>query len=173
MHGENRGEAAQGFTGKMPVSPIAEHFLTKEDLPMWWLIRTIAIGVGKAITLGEYKRIKNENKRQGEYGIFIALLNELAKKRLVTCKADELSKDCPMAFMIPQHYQPGKTTDGTAPLRIFTIIGLDGQIINIQGFDLKQTVRITVRHTNGKTDMEDVDPSDALKRIEREAGYSP
>jgi hypothetical protein len=52
-------------------------------------------------------------------------------------------------------------------------MGLDGQIINIQGYDLTQTVKVTVLHTNGTSDMENVDPSDALKRIEREAGYRP
>lgn len=141
---------------------------------MWgWLLRTIAIGAGKAITLGEYKRIKAENKRRGDYAVFIALLSAIAKKRLVTCKTDEISSDCPMVVVIDHYYQRGRTTDGTAPLRIFTITGLDGQIINIQGFDLTQTVKISVRHTNGTSDVEDVDPSEALKRIEREAGYRP
>jgi hypothetical protein len=138
---------------------------------MWWVLRTIAIGVGKAITLGEYERIRKENRRASTYRIFIILMSEVAKKRLVTCKADELSKDCPMAIVIEQYYQEGKTTNGTSPLRIFTIVGSDGQIINIQGFDLMQTVTVTVRHTDGKMDIEKVDPSDALKRIEREAGY--
>jgi hypothetical protein len=156
----------------MPIFPIAENFLTKEDLPMLaWILRTIAVGLGKAATLGVYKQIKDENKRHSDYHIFIALLNEAAKKRLVTCRFDELSRDCPMAIVIDHYYQPGKTTDGTAPLRIFTITGLDGQIINIQGYDLTQTVKVTVRHTDGTFDVENVDPSDALKRIEREAGY--
>jgi len=137
-----------------------------------WLLRAIAIGIGKAITLGEYERIRDENKRASEYAIFILLMKEIAKKRLTTCKPDELSRDCPIAVVFDQFYQDGgRTTSGTAPLRIFTIIGSDGQIINIQGFDLSQKVKVTVRHTTGKMDSEDVDPSDALKRIEREAGY--
>ena len=139
---------------------------------MGWLLRAIAIGIGKAITLGEYERIRDENKRASEYAIFILLMNEIVKKRLITCKPDELSRDCPIAVVFDQFYQDGgRTTSGTAPLRIFTIIGSDGQIINIQGFDLSQKVKVTVRHTDGKMDLEDVDPSDALKRIEREAGY--
>ena len=141
---------------------------------MWGVIlRTIAVGVGKAITLGEYNRIKNENKLASDYHIFISVLNAIANKRAISCKVDETSRDCPMAFVLPQYYQPGRTSDGTAPLRIFTIVGLDRQIINIQGFDLMQTVKVTVRHTNGTFDVENVDPSDALKRIEREAGYRP
>ena len=136
-----------------------------------WLLRTLAIGIGKAMTIGEYERIRNENKRASEYGIFILLMNEIANKRLVRCKPDELSIDCPMVTVFNQFYQDGRTASGTAPLRIYTIIGSDGQMINVQGFDLSQTVKVTVRHTTGKMDAEDVDPSDALKRIEREAGY--
>jgi hypothetical protein len=145
----------------MPIFPIAENFLTKEDLPMWgWILRTIAVGAGKALTLGEYNRIKKENKLKSDYHILIAVLNEIARR-----KGD--------SHVIPHYHQPGRTTDGTAPLRIFTITGKDGQIINIQGFDLMQTVKIFVRHTNGTYDVETVDPSDALKRIEREAGSPP
>jgi hypothetical protein len=145
----------------MPIFPIAENFLTKEDLPMWgWILRTIAVGAGKALTLGEYNRIKKENKLKSDYHILIAVLNEIARR-----KGD--------SHVIPHYHQPGRTTDGTAPLRIFTITGKDGQIINIQGFDLMQTVKIFVRHTNGTYDVETVDPSDALKRIEREAESPP
>jgi hypothetical protein len=136
-----------------------------------WILRKIAIELGKAITLGEYERITNENKRARDYGAFINLMEEVAKKRLVACKPDELSQDCPMATVINQFYQDGRTTSGTAPLRIFTIIGSDDQIINIQGFDLSQTIKVTVHHTNGKMDLEQVDPSEAMKRIRREAGY--
>ena len=141
---------------------------------MGWLLRAIAIGIGKAITLGEYERIRDENKRASEYAIFILLMNEIVKKRLITCKPDELSRDCPIAVVFDQFYQDGgRTTSGTAPLRIFTIIGSDGQIINIQGFDLSQKVKVTVQHTNGKIDFEEIDPAEALKRIEMEAGYRP
>ena len=132
---------------------------------MWGLIlRTIAIGAGKALTLGEYN---------SDYHILIAVLNEIASKRAVTCKVDETSRDCPISYVIPHYHQPGRTTDGTAPLRIFTIRGKDGQWINIQGFDLMQKVKVFVRHTDGTYHEETVDPSDALKRIEREAGYRP
>ena len=141
---------------------------------MYWILRTIAIGIGKAITFGEYDRIRNENKRASEYAIFILLMKEIAKKRLATCKPDELSRDCPIAVVFDQFYQDGgRTTSGTAPLRIFTIVGSDGQIINIQGFDLSETVKYTVRHTNGKMDLEELDAAEAMKRIRREAGYSP
>ena len=140
---------------------------------MWGLLlRTIAVGAGKALTLGEYNRIKKENKLNGDYHILISVLNEIAK-RAVTCKVDETSRDCPISFVIPHYHQPGRTTDGTAPLRIFTITGKDGQIINIQGFDLMQKVKVFVRHTDGTYDEETVVPSDALKRIEREAAYRP
>jgi hypothetical protein len=96
----------------------------------------------------------------------------VAKKRLVECKRDELSSDCPMATVIDHYHQEGKTSDGTAPLRMFTIVGSDGQIINVQGFDLSHTIKITVRHTNGVMDLEQVDPTDAMKRIRREAGHA-
>jgi hypothetical protein len=162
--------------------------LHEEAAIMWiWILRTIAIGIGKAITIDEYRKIRNENKVANEYSIFITLLQAIAKKRLITCKFDELSKDCPVAVVFDQFYQEGRTTpgtapygifdrttlSGTAPLRIFTIVGLDGQIINLQCFDLSQKVKVTVQHTNGKIDFEEIDPSEALKRIEMEAGYRP
>ena len=127
---------------------------------MWGaLLRAVAIGIGKAITFGEYDRIKKENKNASDYKILIAVLTKITPAGSVN--------------VIPDYYQRGRTSDGTAPLRIFTLKGLDGQIINIQGFDLMQTVKVTVRHTNGTYDVETVDPSDALKRIEREGGYRP
>ena len=124
------------------------------------ILRALAIGAGKALTLGEYNKIKKENKLKGDYHILIAVLDEITRRQ-----GD--------SHVIPHYHQPGRTTDGTAPLRIFTITGKDGQIINIQGFDLMQKVKVFVRHTNGTYDEETVDPSDALKRIEREAGYRP
>jgi hypothetical protein len=145
----------------MPIFPIAENFLTREHLPMWGLIlRTIAVGAGKALTLGEYNKIKKENKLRGDYHILVAVLDEITRR-----KGD--------SHVIPHYHQPGRTTDGTAPLRIFTIKGKDGQFINFQCFDLMQKVKVFVRHTDGTYDEETVDPSDALKRIEREAGYRP
>jgi hypothetical protein len=140
---------------------------------LWWLLRTLGIGIGKAITLGEYERIKNENRRQGDYGVLIGMLNNLVSKRSTRCRVDEVSKDCPIATVLPQFHQKGRTTDGTAPLRLFTFVGSDGQIINIQGFDLMQTVKVTVRHTDGTFAYEDVDPNDAMKWIRREAGVTP
>jgi hypothetical protein len=136
-----------------------------------WLLGKLGIWLAKAITVGEYERIKNENQRARDYSAFIRVMEEIAKKRLVACKSDELSRDCPMAFVITDYYQDGRTSSGTAPLRLFTIIGSDGQIINVQGFDLTETIKVTVRHTNGKMDFEVVDPSEAMKRIRREAGY--
>src|SRR3954471_7083443 len=88
--------------GRCPFSPSPKTFLTKEYLPMWgWILRTIAVGAGKALTLGEYNRIKKENKLASDYHILIAVLNEIAKKRAVTCKVDETSRDCPISFVIP------------------------------------------------------------------------
>ena len=138
---------------------------------MWWIVRTLAVGIGKAVTLGEYERIKKENKKASDYGILVIVMNEVVAKRLITCKVE--SGDCPSATVIPQFYQPGRTTSGTAPLRIYTIRGSDGQWINIQMFDLSETIKVTVQHTGGTEDLEEVEPSEALKRIEREAGYHP
>ena len=139
---------------------------------MLWLLRTVGVALAKALVIGEYNRIKAENKRARDYGILIHLMEDVAKKRLVACKPDELSEDCPMATVINQYYQDGRTTSGTAALRIFTIVGSDGQVINVQGFDLSQTIGVTIRHTNGKMDHEQVDPSEAMNWIRREAGYS-
>jgi hypothetical protein len=135
---------------------------------LWWLLRTLGIGLGKAITLGEYERIKNENRRAGDYGILIGMLDKFVIKASNTCV-----KDCPIATVLPQYYQKGRTTDGTAPLRLFTFVGRDGQIINLQGFDLMQTVKVTVRHTDGTFSYEVVDPRDAMAWIRREAGIAP
>lgn len=138
---------------------------------MGWILRTLAIGIGKAITLGEYDRIKNENRRQSDYGILVILLNDVAGRRLVRCAPNELSRGCPFATVYEQYSQEGRTSSGTAPLRVYVIMGSDGQIINIQCFDLMQTVHVWVTHTDGASDHEEVDPKEALKRLEREAGY--
>jgi hypothetical protein len=136
-----------------------------------WLLKKLGIELAKALTYGEYKRIKEENKLAQDYGDFIHILEEVAKKRAVTCTQYELSKDCPLTTVIWDYYQDGKTSSGTAPLRLFTIVGSDGQTINVQGFDLSKTIKITVRHTNGRFDFEVVDPTEAMKWIRREAGY--
>jgi hypothetical protein len=136
-----------------------------------WVIRTLATQLAKTVTLGEYDRIKNENKRARDYGDFIQLMEGIAKTRLPSCTVDEITRDCPSSSVISQYYQEGRTSDGTAPLRIYTIIGSDGQVINVQGFDLSQTIMFTVRHTSGTFDYERLDPTEAMKRIRREAGY--
>jgi hypothetical protein len=140
---------------------------------LWWLIRTLGIGIGKAITLGEYARIKNENRRQGDYGILIGMLSNLVSKRSPGCGANEVSKDCPIGTVVNDFFQKGRTSDGTAPLRLFTFVGSDGQIINVQGYDLMQTVKVTVRRTDGTMNFEEVDPNDAMKWIRREARITP
>jgi hypothetical protein len=141
---------------------------------MGWLLKKLGLALAKFIIIGEYKRIKNENKRQADYGDFMHLMGKIAELRSVRCKTDELSPECPMAMVINQMYNPDPrgTTSGTDTFRMFTIIGSDGQVINVQGFDLSQMIKITVRHTDGKMDVEDIDPSEAMKRIRREAGFS-
>jgi hypothetical protein len=141
---------------------------------MEWILKKLGGYFGKTVTIDEYNRITNENKRERDYHDLIRLMDGAAKKRSVTCKPDELSQECPMAMVIDQMYDPDprRTTSGTAAYRMFTIIGSDGQIINLQGYDLSQNVKITVRHTDGKMDLEEVDPSEAMKRIRREAGYT-
>jgi hypothetical protein len=136
------------------------------------LLKTIGISFAKFITLKEYHRIVNENSRARSYNALMRLMETVAKQRRVTCKPEELSRSCPMSFVIDQYFQRGRNSDGTAALRIFTIIGSDGQIMNIQGLDLSQTINMTVRHTNGKIDFEQIDPSEAIIRMGREAGYS-
>jgi hypothetical protein len=138
---------------------------------MWWLLKTIGIGLGKAITIGEYERIRDENRRQSEYGVLVGLLDDVAGKRGGQCRPSQLSVNCPLATVYEQYYQDGRTSSGTAPLRMYTVIGPDGQIINIQCFDLMQMIKVSVQHTNGTFDMEEVEPKEALKRLEREAGY--
>jgi hypothetical protein len=136
------------------------------------LLGSLGISFLKYITIGEYHRIVNENSRARSYGALILLLETIAKQRSVACKPEELSGSCPMSSVIDNFYQDGRTSNGTAPYRTFTIIGSDGQIMNIQCFDLSQTINVTVRHTNGKMDFEIIDPSEAIKRMGREAGYS-
>jgi len=140
---------------------------------MEWLLKKLGLELAKEITFGEYKRIKEENRKSSEYREFIRLLEKIAETRSGECKRYEFSKECPQTAVIWDYTQEGKTSRGTAPLRIFTIMGSDGQIINIQGFDLSETVKYTVRHTNGKMDLEELDAAEAMKRIRREAGYSP
>jgi hypothetical protein len=119
---------------------------------------------------GEYRRIVAENDRQRAYGHFIKIMDDVAKQRQLTCGANDLSDACPMSSIISQYYQKGRTSDGTAPLRLYTVIGADGEVVNVQGFDLSQTVLITVTHKNGTNHAEYVSPVDAIKAMRWLAG---
>ena len=125
--------------------------------------------VGADVT--EYRRIVEENRLDKAYGALMALLETIAKQRSVDCRPDEFSRACPQSFVIGNYYQDGRTSSGTAPLRSFTIAGSDGQIMNIQGFDLTSTVTFFVRHGDGSSQFEKIDPSEAIKRLGWEAGY--
>ena len=142
-----------------------------------WGLRKVATNVVAQVLLAipkmEYKRISAENDRERAYGNFIKIMDAAAKQRRGECARDELSDTCPMASTIAHFYQPGRTTDGTAPLRIYTIIGDDGEVINIQGFDLTQLIRITVMQKNGRAQCENVNPEDAMKVLKWLAGLAP
>ena len=142
-----------------------------------WLGNKLAVNVVTKVMLsigeGEYRRIVAENDRQRAYGIFIGIMDAVAKQRTGACKSSELSETCPTATTIQQFYQQGRTTDGTAPLRIYSVIGADGEVINVQGFDLSQVVKVTVMHKNGTSLVEDVSPQDAIKMMRWLAGLRP
>lgn len=143
--------------------------------------KTIAGALVKTVALGMYDEIKESNKKTDDYGKFVDVM-EKATKRNESCKPDELSRGCGMSYTMEHYYQEGMTThgpfgnenkgmSGTSPLRIYTVVGSDGQIINAQGFDLSKTVKYTVTHKDGTQDTEDLDAAEASKRIQREAGY--
>jgi hypothetical protein len=79
--------------------------LKQEEAALRWLLRTLGIGIGKTITLGEYERIKNGNRRQGDYGILVGTLGNIVNKRSTNCQMNEVSKDCPIATVLPKFYQ--------------------------------------------------------------------
>ena len=154
-----------------------EQIGTESPSVLKWLGGKLAVNVVTKVMMaigeGEYRRIIAENDRQRAYGVFIGIMDAVAKQRIGTCKSGELSETCPTAVTIAQYWQPGRTTDGSAALRIYTVIGADGQVINVQGFDLSQTVRVTVMHKNGTTLVEDVSPQDAIKMMRWLAGLRP
>ena len=137
--------------------------------------------VAKTIVLGAYDEAKEANKKTDDYQKFVNIMDQ-ASKRSQACKPGELSRDCPISATLPQHQQKGMTThgpyggehehmSGTAPLRIYTVVGSDGQTINVQGHDLSKTVTYTVVHKDGTSDVEELDADEAMKRIQREAAY--
>jgi hypothetical protein len=142
-----------------------------------WGLRKVATNVITEVLLAipksEYKRISAENDRQRAYGKFIKIMDAAAQQRRGACAPNELSDTCPIAVTIAQFHQQGRTTDGTAPLRMYTIIGDDGEVVNIQGFDLSQTIKITVMHNNGRMHSEDLSPQDAIKTLTWLAGLAP
>ena len=156
------------------VTPAADGFL--KGIAKWGL-RKVATNVLTeallAIPKMEYKRISAENDRQRAYGNFIKIMDDVAKLRRGECSTNQLSETCPIAFTDPQYYQPGRTSDGTAALRMYTIIGADGEVINIQGFDLTQTIKLTVMHRNNTSLSENMSPQDAMKAIRWLAGLMP
>jgi len=142
-----------------------------------WGLRKVATNVIAdvllAIPKGEYRRIVAENNRQRAYGEFIKIMDAAAAQRRGACAPNELSDTCPMSFTIAQFQQQGRTSDGTAPLRMYTIIGDDGEVVSIQGFDLMQTIKITVMHKNGHVISENVSPQEAMKTLRWLAGLAP
>ena len=135
----------------------------------------------KEVALSEYHQAKEANKKTDDYGKFVGIM-EKATERNESCKPDEFSRGCGNKATLPQYYQDGMTTHGvggyeihgtpgTAPLRIYTVKGSDGQTINVQAFDGSKTVKYTVVHKDGKSDVETLDADEATKRIQREAGY--
>ena len=142
-----------------------------------WGLRKVATNVVAQVLLAipkmEYKRISAENDRYRAYFNFIKIMDLAAKQRRGECAPNELSDTCPMATTISQFWQSGgRNIDGTAPLRIYTIIGDDGEVINIQGFDLTMSIRVTVMHNNGRAQCKTIGPEDALKVLRWLAGLA-
>ena len=137
------------------------------------ILRKIAIGLGKVITLGEYERIKEENEHTSDYSTFMRIMEAVANSRLITCRPGDLSRDCPIMNVQQQFYQEGKTSSGTAPLRIFSFIGSDGETVNVVGYDLMEIIKITVTHRNGDVSIEEPDPKDAIKQMLLVIDYHP
>jgi hypothetical protein len=123
-----------------------------------------------AIPEMEIKRIIAENDLRRAYEKFIHIMDAIAKERRGACKADELTESCPISATFSQFYQSGRTTDGTAAMRLYTMIGDDGEVIQIQGYDLMPRLNITVVHKNGRVINEDVSPRDALMLLRWLAG---
>lgn len=136
------------------------------------------------VTVGTsaYDQAKDANKQDDDYKKFTGVM-DAATKRGEACKAGELSRNCGISATQRDHYQDGMTTHdrsgrkqehtpGSAPLRIYTVVGSDGQIINAQGHDLSKTVKYTVMHKDGTSYVEDISAEEATKRIQRDAGYA-
>lgn len=136
------------------------------------LASNIITKVLMAIPEREFRRIVAENELQRAYGRFFEIMAAIGQERRYDCKSDELSPSCPTVLIIPQFQQTGRTSDGTAPFRMYTIVGDDGEIVNIQGFDLTQRISIWVTHKNGHTVGEDVSPKDAMLLMRFLAGMS-
>jgi hypothetical protein len=174
-------EVPMGAVNDFDLSDVADGTVSTAETGatgvLKWLGNKLAVNVVTKVMLsigeGEYRRIVAENDRQRAYGLFIGIMDAVAKQRIGACKSDEISETCPTATTIQQYYQKGRTTDGTAPLRMYTVIGADGEVINVQGFDLSQTVRVTVMHKNGRHLVEDVSPQDAIKMMRWLAGLRP
>jgi len=100
-------------------------------------------------------------------------MEAVANNRLISCRPRDFSRDCPNMTVLPQFDQEGKTSSGTAPLRIFSFIGSDGETINVLGYDLLQVIKITIVHTNGDISLETPDPKDAIKQMLSVIDYRP
>jgi hypothetical protein len=155
--------------------PVAWAFsiLKHEEAAMGELLRKLGIGLGKAITLGEYERIKEENEHTSDYSTFMRIMEAVANSRLITCRPSDLSRDCPIMNVQQQFYQEGKPSSGTAPLRMFSFIGSDGETINVMGYDLMEIIKITVIHRNGDVSFEVPDPKDAIQQMLLVIDYHP
>src|SRR4051812_9527548 len=97
----------------MPIFPIAENFLSKENLHMWGaFLRAIAIGIGKSITLGEYDRIKKETERPPPGRRWVRQSAESPTKSHATAKPADVGDPTPSGrgFLKPEHRLSGAST---------------------------------------------------------------
>ena len=131
------------------------------------LLRKMGFAIFDHILSPEYSRLMGEDEVDIDYQDFAELMNNVAKERSIRCKLDKRSSDCVMAVVVNQMHDPA----GGANIRhSFTIIGADGRIINVNGCDNSQKIKILVQNPNGRAYCEGPSLRKIMERV-RGVGY--
>ena len=101
-----------------------------------------------------------------DYIMFINTMSWIVRKRFILCRFEndkgQIENSCSTATIIEniEYYNAGKETR-----RIFTIRVSHGTVIIVTCYDISSTIMIFIRHTDGKTKREQIDPSETFSRL--------
>lgn len=131
------------------------------------LLKKLGIEFAKHIANTANGKYRNEKTRQNSYDTITSMMDHLTKDHSIICRAIEGGRECHMATVTSQFYDLSSSRADKS--RMYMIIGTDGVVIQVLGYDFTQEIKIFVRHPGGTTSYESYDPSLALTLVEKQS----